>query len=92
MINLGLGDVLLNAETGEIYTPNTNKLFKMGENPQENVNVVDKNNENTPNLVENKPNNEDLTQNDINTLEKEEQAEKGEKKPKKGGVKDESGN
>lgn len=30
MINLGLGDVLLNAETGEIYTPNTNKIVKMG--------------------------------------------------------------
>ena len=38
MISLGLGDVLLNAETGEIYTPNTNQLFKMGENPEE---VVD---------------------------------------------------
>lgn len=99
MINLGLGDVLLNAETGEIYTPNTNKLFKMGENPQENtpipqenVNNVDKSNENTPNLLENKPNLEDLSKDDINTLEKEKQAEKGEKKPKKGGVKDESGN
>lgn len=29
MISLGLGDVLLNAETGEIYTPNTNQLIKM---------------------------------------------------------------
>ena len=32
MINLGLGDVLLNAETGEIYTPNTNTIVKMGVN------------------------------------------------------------
>ena len=32
MISLGLGDVLLNAETGEIYTPNTNTLVKMGVN------------------------------------------------------------
>jgi HK97 family phage portal protein len=32
IINLGLGDVLLNAETGEIYTPNTNQTVKMGEN------------------------------------------------------------
>lgn len=30
MINLGLGDVLLNTETGEIYTPNTNTVVKMG--------------------------------------------------------------
>lgn len=32
MINLGLGDVLLNTETGEIYTPNTNTIVKMGGN------------------------------------------------------------
>lgn len=30
MVSLGLGDVLLNADTGEIYTPNTNTLVKMG--------------------------------------------------------------
>ena len=34
MITLGLGEVLLNAETGEIYTPNTNSLVKMGANTQ----------------------------------------------------------
>ena len=32
MINLGLGDVLLNPQTGEIYTPNTNSIVKMGAN------------------------------------------------------------
>lgn len=32
MITLGLGEVLLNAETGEIYTPNTNTVAKMGVN------------------------------------------------------------
>ena len=31
VINLGLGDVLFNTKTSEIYTPNTNKLVKMGE-------------------------------------------------------------
>lgn len=31
MISLGLGDVLLNADTGEIYTPNTNQTVTMGE-------------------------------------------------------------
>lgn len=31
MVSLGLGDVLLNAETGEIFVPNTNKIAKMGE-------------------------------------------------------------
>lgn len=32
VINLGLGDVLFNAKTGEIYTPNTNTIVKMGVN------------------------------------------------------------
>lgn len=32
MITLGLGEVLLNASTGEIYTPNTNSIAKMGVN------------------------------------------------------------
>ena len=32
MITLGLGEVLLNASTGEIYTPNTNTIAKMGVN------------------------------------------------------------
>lgn len=32
MITLGLGEVLLNANTGEIYTPNTNTIAKMGVN------------------------------------------------------------
>ena len=39
VINLGLGDVLLNTKTGLIYTPNTNQMVKMGgnaENSQEN--------------------------------------------------------
>ena len=35
MITLGLGEVLLNAETGEIYTPNTNTVAKMGANGTE---------------------------------------------------------
>ena len=30
VINLGLGDVLLNTNTGLIYTPNTNTFVKMG--------------------------------------------------------------
>lgn len=79
MINLGLGDVLLNAETGEIYTPNTNKLVKMGENAQNfenNVQNMNENNnnsqdtvQNVENLVENKPNNKDLSKKGINILE-----------------------
>jgi hypothetical protein len=32
MINLGLGDVLLDTKTGYIYTPNTNTIVKMGVN------------------------------------------------------------
>ena len=30
VINLGLGDVLLDTETGKIYTPNTNSMVNMG--------------------------------------------------------------
>ena len=30
-VSLGLGDVLLNPQTGEIYTPNTNKLTKIND-------------------------------------------------------------
>lgn len=46
MISLGLGDVLFNVETGEIYTPNTNSIVKMGEKTMEKV-------ENTQNDAEN---------------------------------------
>ena len=35
VINLGLGDVLLDTETGMIYTPNTNSMVKMGGNASE---------------------------------------------------------
>lgn len=37
MINLGLGDVLLDPKTNQIYTPNTNKMVKMGEKNEENT-------------------------------------------------------
>ncbi len=40
MITLGLGEVLLNAETGEIYTPNTNTVAKMGVNGTEATNLA----------------------------------------------------
>ena len=36
VINLGLGDVLLNTKTGLIYTPNTNQMVKMGGETNEN--------------------------------------------------------
>lgn len=39
MITLGLGEVLLNATTGEIYTPNTNTVAKMGVNGTEALNL-----------------------------------------------------
>lgn len=35
MISLGLGEVLLNSETGEIFVPNTNSIAKMGANGTE---------------------------------------------------------
>lgn len=94
MINLGLGDVLLNAETGEIYTPNTNKLVKMGENSTEKALNLEKtgqndeeNNVNAPNLAQNLANNEDLNEKGINTLEEDKSSEIEENKPKKGGEK-----
>lgn len=37
MINLGLGDVLLDSKTNQIYTPNTNKMVKIGEKIEENA-------------------------------------------------------
>ena len=39
MITLGLGEVLLNATTGEIYTPNTNTLVKMGASGTQGTNL-----------------------------------------------------
>ena len=35
VINLGLGDVLLDTKTGTIYTPNTNSMVNMGDTSQE---------------------------------------------------------
>lgn len=82
IINLGLGDVLLNAETGEIYTPNTNKVVKMdknttdiNDNPQKDVN----NGDNPLNNAENNENKEDLEENSTNTSPKEEIPEKVQK-------------
>ena len=43
MITLGLGEVLLNAETGEIYTPNTNTLVKMGASGTQGTNLAQNN-------------------------------------------------
>lgn len=59
MISLGLGDVLLNAETGEIYTPNTNKIVKMDANSTENEENSQKTIENvskTENVPQGTPN------------------------------------
>ena len=43
MITLGLGEVLLNASTGEIYTPNTNTVAKMGASGTETANLAPSN-------------------------------------------------
>lgn len=40
MISLGLGEVLLNAGTGEIFVPNTNSIAKMGANGTETTNMA----------------------------------------------------
>lgn len=46
MINLGLGDVLLDTKTNQIYTPNTNKMVKMGEKIEESTQNNDVNTDN----------------------------------------------
>ena len=51
MISLGLGDVLLNPETGEIYTPNTNKLIKMGNSENGNNSIVNENKDATNDTI-----------------------------------------
>ena len=43
MITLGLGEVLLNVETGEIYTPYTNTIAKMGVNGTQTANLAPNN-------------------------------------------------
>ena len=53
IINLGLGDVLLDAETGKIYTPNTNTTVTMGED--------------APTSAENGANGESSSDNNVNT-------------------------
>ena len=47
VINLGLGDVLLDTNSGLIYTPNTNSMVKIGENT-ENPHDLGANNEDLP--------------------------------------------
>ena len=39
MINIGLGDVLFDPKTKQIYTPNTNKMVKMNDINQENEQI-----------------------------------------------------
>ena len=43
MINIGLGDVLFDPKTKQIYTPNTNQMVKMGE-VNKNDKQIDENN------------------------------------------------
>lgn len=43
MISLGLGEVLLNADTGEIFVPNTNSIAKMGANGTQTTNLAPNN-------------------------------------------------
>ena len=45
IINLGLGSVLLDTKTGNIYTPNTDKLLQNGE-------ISEPNNDKTPQDVQ----------------------------------------
>lgn len=42
LINISLGSVLLDPKTKQIYTPNTNKMVKMGEKIEENIDEKEK--------------------------------------------------
>lgn len=64
MINLGLGDVLLDTKTNQIYTPNTNKMVKMGEKIEENT--------------QNSKNNQQIDKQDNNSNANNEEAKGGE--------------
>ena len=64
MINLGLGDVLLDTKTNQIYTPNTNKMVKMGEKIEENT--------------QNSKNNQQIDKQDNNSKANNEEAKGGE--------------
>ena len=53
LIDIGLGSVLLDPKTQQIYTPNTNKMVKMGEKTEENDQINTDNNQITQNNQEN---------------------------------------
>ncbi len=55
LINISLGSVLLNPKTQEIYTPNTNKMVKMGEKTEENNQINTDNNQISQNDQEKNP-------------------------------------
>ena len=46
MINIGLGDVLFDPKTKQIYTPNTNQMVKMGEVNKNDKQIYEDNKEN----------------------------------------------
>lgn len=46
LVNLSLGSVLFDPKTKQIYTPNTNKMVKMGEVNKNNKQIEENNNEN----------------------------------------------
>ena len=58
LINISLGSVLLDPKTQQIYTPNTNKMVKMGEKTEENNQINTNNNQTTQNIQENNQQNE----------------------------------
>ena len=63
LINISLGSVLLNPKTQEIYTPNTNKMVKMGEKTEENNQINTDNDKITQNDQEDNPQDEQKEEN-----------------------------
>lgn len=62
LINISLGSVLLDPKTQQIYTPNTNKMVKMGEKTEENSQINTGNNQMTPNNQEKQQEEQDSNQ------------------------------
>ena len=75
LINISLGSVLLNPKTQQIYTPNTNKMVKMGEKTEENSQINTDNNQIAQNDQENNQQDEQIEQNINKETEGGEQSE-----------------
>lgn len=78
LINISLGSVLLDPKTQQIYTPNTNKMVKMGEKTEENKETNTDNNQITQNNQEDNQQDKENKQDEQNINPKVEGGEQSE--------------